>query len=120
MPDAIRQFIAAHVPSVERLEVLLLLCESRPRTWTIDEIEQRIRSSRESIAQHVAALITGRLFVALDVAPVRYRFAPEAPALERVVVDLAHSYRMRRVTVIQQIYAERANRLANDSPACST
>lgn len=109
IPDDVRRLIVDHIPSVERLEILLLLFDGRKHSWRLREIEDQIRSAPESIQQNVAALIASHL-VATDSVPggtVRYTAADEA--LDAAVTELALVYRTRRVAVIELIYADRRN-----------
>ncbi|HVU34679.1 MAG TPA: hypothetical protein VHE61_14695 [Opitutaceae bacterium] len=108
-PATVRRLIWDRIPSVERLEVLLLLFEAGERTWSVDEIEQRIRSSRDSIAANVSALVASRLVLASSGAQVRYRYSAESAELDALVGELATAYRNRRVAIIELIYADRHN-----------
>lgn len=97
----------AHIPSVERLEILLLLFDGRKHAWTIEELEEQIRSTAESVRQNVNALIASNLVArdAADAAKVRY--TPGSEAQDAAVTELALVYRTRRVAVIELIYADR-------------
>ena len=107
IPVATRRLIHDHLESVERLEILLLLFDARERTWNIREIEERIRSTPDSVQQNVAALVGQHLVAADAAAPGKFKYQPASPELHESVVDLAIAYRMRRVAVIELIYADR-------------
>ncbi len=109
IPDSVRQLIHEHIPSVERLEILLLLFEARTRPWTVEAIEERIRSTPESIRTNVSALV-GEHFVVVSpssLASPRFQFQSDPPALDEAVAALAIAYRTHRVAVIELIYSER-------------
>lgn len=107
MPDDLRRLIADWLPSVERLEILLLLFEGRERGWTIEEVQAQIRSSPESIRQNASALVAAGLATAEGSMPTTIRYQPANDRLHATVARLGQLYRERRVAVIEAIYAER-------------
>lgn len=117
--EPVRRLLHDHIPSIERLEILLLLYEARDRTWSVEEIEERIRSTPESIRQNVSALVTMRLVEVDSAAGARslFRYAAENAAIDDVVHALAVAYRTRRVAVIELIYAERRDSVRGFSDA---
>lgn len=117
LPSRVSRFIAEHIPSVERLEILLLLFEHRSGWWSIDDIEEQIRSTRDSVQQNVSALVAGRLAVARPGRPEAYQFAGTSVDVDATVAELEASYRTRRVSVIQQIYSERQDSIRSFSDA---
>lgn len=117
LPQRVSRFIADHIPSVERLEILLLLFENRSRRWLLNELEEHIRSSRESVAQNVTALTAARLVTVESGARDTYQYDTGAADADAIVTELAASYRTRRVAVIEQIYAERRDTIRSFSDA---
>lgn len=107
IPDDVRRLILAHIPSVERLEILLLLSDGRKYGWTEREIEEQIRSTTESIAKHLEQLIAAKLAVRDERKSTMVRYRPKSEALDAAVAELALVYRTRRVAVIELIYANR-------------
>lgn len=116
LTERVSRFITEHIPSVERLEILLLLFETRERAWPVGEIEERIRSSRESVAKNLAAVTAASVVSRVAGATESYQYAGSAE-LDEVVNELATSYRTRRVAVIEQIYAERRDSIRSFSDA---
>lgn len=118
LPDIVHRFIHDVVPSIERLEVLLLLHDARDRKWTLEEIEERIRSTPESIRANVSALVGYRLALPTTdpVGPVRFRYAADGEA-DEAVVAVATAYRTHRVTVVELIYGERRDSVRGFSNA---
>ena len=107
IPDEVRRLIVDHIPSVERLEILLLLFDGRKHSWSIKEIEEQIRSSPESIQLNVSALVESRLVAAEPNPAPTFRYKAADDALDAAVTELALVYRTRRVAVIELIYADR-------------
>jgi hypothetical protein len=115
IPDPVRRFILDHIPSIERLEVLLLLFEARSRGWTVEEIEERIRSNAESIRANVSALTHGQLVTVDEAMPSLFRY--RSSRQDETVSTLATLYRIRRVAVIELIYTERRGAVRSFSDA---
>lgn len=107
IPDEVRHLIVNHIPSVERLEILLLLSDGRKHAWTVQEIEEQIRSTADSVAQNIEALVASALCVAATRNPLTVRYQPVTEALDGAVTELALVYRTRRVAVIEMIYSDR-------------
>ena len=107
IPEEVRRLILDHIPSVERLEILLLLFDGRKHSWRLREIEEQIRSAPESIQQNVTALVTSRLVAEDAPASGTVRYAAANEALDAAVTELALVYRTRRVAVIELIYTDR-------------
>ncbi len=105
IPSAVQRFIAEQITTVERLEILLLLAE-RARAWTLAELEQRFRTTTDSIRRNLSALASEGLVEKLTEPVSAYRYCAEEDA-DEVVKKLAALYRNRRVTVIEMIYARR-------------
>jgi predicted transcriptional regulator len=106
LPDAVRRFIAAHINSVEQLEVLLLLRADPAREWVPGEVSRELATAPDAAALRLAdleahGLVRGRL----DPVP-RYRYGKLSRSKEADVAALADAYAKRRVAVITEIFAE--------------
>lgn len=117
LPLRVSRFIADHIPSVERLEILLLLFEHRGTGWSIDEIEEQIRSTRDSVQKNVSALVVAKIAAPRAGRPDAYQYAGSAAEMDATVAELDASYRTRRVAVIEQIYSERQDSIRSFSDA---
>jgi hypothetical protein len=106
IPDPVRKLIA-DIDSVEQLEVLLFVREHRSRTWTVDEINERLRSSATSVRARLDALAQ-RGLIEQDSRGYRYEASPE---LDTTVAGLARAYAERRFTVIELIFARPTDKL---------
>jgi len=105
--DDVRRLITEALPSVERLEILLLLYDGRQRGWTIEELQAQIRSTPESVQLNVSALVAASLASAESTFPTQIRYRASGNPWHGTVEALAQLYRMRRVSVIEAIYADR-------------
>jgi hypothetical protein len=100
-PDLIR-FIEQHLPSVEHLEVLLLLGSSPDHWWTVRAVNDLLRSSEESIRARLGELTRHRL-IDKSAPEETFRFT-EDPQLAELVSRLRNAYKDWRVRVIESIY----------------
>jgi hypothetical protein len=104
LPPAVIEFIQRHVPSVEQLEVLLLLRRTRPKAWSCEDICRDLGSSFASIVQRCEDLAR-RGFIRAE-GP-GWAYAAEGQRDEAVAL-VEETYRVRRVSVITAI-ASRPN-----------
>ena len=105
IPSLVRRFVSDHVPSVERLEILLLLCQSRVKAWSVEEIEEQLRTTPESIRNHLAALAEQGLARAVSQPGTGYVYSAEGDD-DEALKKLLSTYRTRRVTTIELIYSQ--------------
>lgn len=105
-PD-VERFIAAHIHSVEQLEVLLLLHRGGDREWSAQDVSRELSSHPHSVESRLLDLRARGLIEAREDGPggLSYRFAPPA-ALVATIAALQQAYTERRVTVITAIFAK--------------
>lgn len=96
--------------SLEELEVLLLLQETKDRDWSAREINERLRSQETSINKWLETLVALGLAVR---SAERFRFAPASEALARDAAAVAEAYRERRLKVIELIFSKPNENLLN-------
>jgi len=120
MPDAelnpdLQRFIARHIQSVEKLELLLLFFREPKRTWQTSEIVQQIQSSSASVSKKLDELVAGG-FVARE-KDGKFRFAEKSPSIQTQVACLDQAYRQRRIKVIEGIFSKSTEELRAFSDA---
>jgi predicted transcriptional regulator len=104
VPEHVRQFLLAHIRSIEQLEVLLLLRAAPEREWRAEEVNSELGSSVASISGRLALLASEGLLAARGEGGRRsYRYEPTA-ASRATIDDLAAAYRERRLAVIEIVY----------------
>jgi len=96
----VTDFIAASVPSVWALELLLFLRERTERDWPQDALVQELRSSRTVVHAALVAFEAAGL-VRCEEGACAYQ--PASPALAELCDRLAGLYRQRPVAVINAI-----------------
>ena len=111
IPAELRTFIAEHIHSVAKLEALLLLAEKSQRSWTAGDAARAIYIAETPAAALLAELHSSGLLASSDSPPGSYRYEPSNEQLKRLVDELAHFYRERRVTVITIIHSAPVDKL---------
>jgi predicted ArsR family transcriptional regulator len=111
LPPRVQRFLEAHIDSIEKLEVLLLLRNQPSRTWTAGAVAQELRIMEASATGRMEDLCARGLLACEGGAPATYRFAPAASDDSQAVTELAATYATRRVSVISFIFSRPTDRL---------
>ena len=104
IPPRVQRFIATHIDSIEKLEVLLLLRTQAQREWTARDVSLELRIAESSAATRLADLTARRLV--MQPGEGRYRYGPANPDDAQDVASLAETYSTRRVSVISFIFSK--------------
>lgn len=120
MPDAelsseLRRFIARHIESVEKLEILMLFFREPAKSWRPAEIFQQIQSSSASINQKVAELVTEGFVTRQKDGT--FQLQLRSPGLQAQVAALDDAYRLRRIKIIEAIFSQATEELRDFSNA---
>jgi hypothetical protein len=99
--DDVQQFITAHVDSVEKLEILLLLHGERDATWTADRVSRAIRRNVASVDRCLKQLASAKLLEGSGEGG--YLFGPPNRAVAAQVDRVAETHAARRVAVVELI-----------------
>lgn len=114
IPQEVRDFIHAHIASVEQLEVLLLLRREAARAWSGVEVARELRLNADSAADRLADLHRrGLIDRESDVA---YRFSRDG-SVDRIVGQLARCYADARVSVINLIFSKPTDKILSFADA---
>ena len=97
-----RSLIAAHIDSVRRLELLLLLRDRKDERWTAAAVAGTLRVAPAWAGRELEVLRAGGLIGSGAGEEDAYRYAA-APEDDRYVGELADAYRRRKSTVVQAI-----------------
>jgi hypothetical protein len=107
LPDEVRRLISRHIDSVAQLDVLLLLQESRERSWTVQEIARQLRQQPDLVEATLARLSRGGI-VGVEVNAAgepAFCFRPGTKALESATERLAATYATHKTSVITAIFS---------------
>lgn len=111
VPEEVRRFIAHHIDSVEKLEILLLLHHQPGRAWSPEAVARELRIARQSAAERLEYMARDGLLIRQGEGTREYRYGPETMKLDNAVRSLATEYVKRRVTVINLIYSKPIDRI---------
>lgn len=104
-PDSAKQFLSRYIHSLEELELLLLLRRQPDRGWTVAQAYEVIRSSRRSLEKRLQTFVDDGFLVEETGSPRAFRYAPSSEELRAAVEQIAASYQISRVRVIEAIFA---------------
>ena len=96
------EFILGQIDSVPHLEALLLVWNSRPKTWSAEELARRVYVNREIAGQLLQDLARERLIVAVPGKPETYAYPPQSDERDRLIglVDAAYRHEIVRVSTM--------------------
>jgi hypothetical protein len=106
IPPRVQRFIATHIDSIEKLEVLLLLRSRADREWSALEVSQELRITGSSATARLEDLAARRLLSKADGSEPSYRYRPASAEDEQAVGELQATYSTRRVSVISFIFSK--------------
>lgn len=101
--DDLLSFIRASIRSTWALELLLLMRKQAPRAAAPDELVLALRATPSLVNTCLDQLQKAGLVVREENGA--WRYAPAAPALDQVVVDLEAAYAEKPVTIVNAIMA---------------
>ncbi len=104
--EEVYRFIRDQIDSVPHLEALLLLWNSRPQPWTIENLGSRLYVSRDVVNALLKDLV-GRMLVGLVPGnPEGYRYAPASIEQDQMVAAVDATYRREVVRVSTLIHSK--------------
>ena len=101
--ESLQQFLQQRLPSIEQIDIVLLLRGDRSRAWAAPEVAQELRMPPESAAMRLFLLASSGVlsFEAAGGAP-RYRYTG---ADEALIDELAEAYETDRSSVAAAVGA---------------
>ena len=99
------RFVLIEIDSVPHLEALLLLFNSRPRIWSIDEIAKLLFVRQEVATRILEGLVQRNLIAAVPRASGRFFFNPDDEKRNRLIEDVDTVYRKEVVRISSMIHS---------------
>jgi hypothetical protein len=97
--DQLSQFIRDRLPSLEQIEIVLLLRRDPTRAWTAPEVSTNLGTPPESTAMRLFLLASNGVIVFDGSSGLpRYRYV--ASTSEEMLVELEHTYEERRDALV--------------------
>ena len=105
LPAEVRLLIQGSVPTLEALDLLVLLVREAPRPWSLPELLERLRPSgvREAQIREYLATFRSQGLLADDSSEA-YLYRPASDPVARAVAALITAYNERPVTLIRTVY----------------
>lgn len=113
LSDGVRRLLSAHIDSLEQLEILLLLHRDRNRRWTANDVAAELRTASESASERLVDL-ERRGFAKHTAAAYQFDASPD---LDRAVAELATTYPVRRVSIINFIFSKPTDKMKSFADA---
>jgi predicted transcriptional regulator len=105
--NKIYQFILDQIESVPHLEALLLLWNSRPQPWTVDNLSSRLYVARDSVNALLQDLTRRKLIVLESGPPEGYRYASDSTTeQDELIAALDALYRREVVRISTMIHSK--------------
>ena len=100
------QFVRDEIESVPHLEALLLLWNSRPQPWTIENLASRLYVPAELVLPLLDDLNRRKLIVIEPGPPQGYRYASGSTEQDQLIVALDSVYRREVVRISTMIHSK--------------
>jgi hypothetical protein len=105
IPKDIREFVARYLPSVEHLEVFIVLQRNTTRSWSAPDMSTELRIP-ESTAENVLERLASDNLLDVKISnEILYRFNPATAALETSAALCADLYVRERIAMINLVMA---------------
>jgi hypothetical protein len=103
LPSSVAAFVSAHIGTLERLELLLLLMQSSDRWWDASTVSRELGYDAESARRALDHLAAHNLLAIRVTADVRYQYQPGEPRLADAAAMFAQAFQMNPVAVLQLV-----------------
>lgn len=102
----VHQFVLDQIESVPHLEALLLLWNSRPQPWTVQNLASRLYVSNDIVRMLLDDLTRRKLVVLEAGPPAAYRYAAASMEQDQVIAALDELYRREVVRISTMIHSK--------------
>ncbi|HXT85642.1 MAG TPA: hypothetical protein VN745_01340 [Verrucomicrobiae bacterium] len=103
--QAVDQFILNEVDSVPHLEALLLLWNTRPKQWPVDEMAKALYVPSD-LAQRIMQELARRGLIATQAEPERYSYVPQSEERDMLMKSVDEIYRRELVRISRMIHGK--------------
>ena len=99
-------FILQEIDTVPHLEALLLMLNSQPRPWTVEEMAAALYVSPYVTRTILQGLTRRRFLAAQGHSPESYIYQPESAPLDRIIRAVDIVYRTNLIRISRMIHAK--------------
>lgn len=104
--NEVDQFLISRIDSVPHLEALLLVWRCRPKTWTLNELAERLYVRSESARSIAVDLIREELIEVVDGPTERYGYASKSERQDVLMKDVEEAYRRELIRISNLIHSK--------------
>lgn len=104
-PFDVDQFLQDQIDTVPHLEALLLLWNSRPKAWSVEEMARGLFVARESAKDILNDLLGRRLINPVPGAGETFRYETE-PDRDRLIAAVDSTYRQELIRISRMIHSK--------------
>jgi hypothetical protein len=105
IPERVRRLVHEHLPSMEHVELLLLLVNASDQSFLPSDAARELQVESDVTARRLADLAGARLAAREGPAGMeRFRYAPGDLDVRQAVEQLVEAYRTRPVSLIRVVY----------------
>ena len=106
LEDEVYRFVLDQIETVPHLEALLLLWNSRPQPWTVENLAKRLYVSPDIVKVLLQDLVHRSLIVCVPGSPDGYRYEPASVAQDQLLSTLDSTYRRESVRISTMIHSK--------------
>lgn len=100
-----KQFVARHCPSMDHVQILLVLQSTAPAQWSRDKLVTETKVAPAVADITLKELVAGGLAASVATPEGEaFTYAPSSEALRRDVAEIATMYNERPVTLVRAVY----------------
>jgi predicted transcriptional regulator len=100
----VEQFIFECIDSVPHLEALLLIWNSRPKVWTVDDLSQRLYVERNTVLSLLQGLVRQNLIANVPGFPEQYLYESKSDKRDKLLAAVNEKYRLEIVGISTMIH----------------
>ena len=104
--DKVYTFVLDQIETVPHLEALLLLWNSRPQPWTVENLSKRLYVSKEIVDALLDDLVRRGLIECVQGPPDGYRYESSSIAQDQLLSTLDLTYRRETVRISTMIHSK--------------
>lgn len=104
--DEVYSFVLDQIETVPHLEALLLLWNSRPQPWTVENLAKRLYVSTDIVDVLLQDLVRRGLIVCVPGPPDGYRYESSSIAQDQLLSTLDLTYRRETVRISTMIHSK--------------
>ncbi|HYH10425.1 MAG TPA: hypothetical protein VEK11_25500 [Thermoanaerobaculia bacterium] len=105
--DTLERFIRERLPSVEQIEIVLLLRREMARAWSAPEVSSNLGTPPESTAMRLFLLASNGVVTFDGTGGVpKYRYVTTDPAVDAMIEEMARAYAQDREGLLEIVGAQ--------------